>query len=199
MSPASHRRQRQQASELAARLMREHGLALAPARDKAVRQLGLPLQPGHPAHPGRSEIEQALAAQLRLFAPAGQAGQLAGKRAAAMEAMAFLAAFAPRLAGGVLDGSAQGHDPVVLHLHADAPEDAALLLHELPQPPRPGSARVRLPDGPLTVPCWALNVDGIDFQLLVLPRSALQHGPRHPADGSPLPRASLAQLRLLQG
>lgn len=197
MPSPSQQRLRQQASELAARLMREHGLALAAARDKAMRQLGLPLQPGHPAQPGRAEIEQALAAQLRLFAAPGQAGQLAAKRSAAIEAMEFLAAFAPRLAGGVLDGSAQGHDPVELHLHADAPEDVAVLLHELPRPPRLGSARVLLDDGPLPVPCWSLSVDGIDFRLLVLPRQALQHGPRHPADGSALARASLAQLRLL--
>jgi hypothetical protein len=189
--------QRQQAAELSARHMRQAGLDMAAARKKAARQLGLDLRPGNPLLPSRREIEQALASQLSLFGADDRSQQLAHKRQAAREAMQFLQAYAPRLAGAVLDGSAQAHDPVIVHLHADNPEDVTLFLHEQRLPAQLDQARVHLADGNLDVPCWTLTVDGTVFQLWVLPLQALRSPPRHPLDHTPLPRANTAQLSQL--
>lgn len=192
----SNSRLRRQTAELAARHMREGGLDMAAARNKAARQLGVDLREGHPDLPARREIEQALGSQLQLFARPGHADQLQQKRLAALEAMQFLHAFAPRLAGAVLDGTAQAHDPVILHLHADNPEEPGLFLHEQHLPAQLDHGRLQLLDGSQhDTPCWTLTVADISFQLWVLPRHALRTPPANPLDGSVQPRASASQLQ----
>lgn len=194
----SNSRLRRQTAELAARHMREGGLDMLAARTKAARQLGVNLREGHPDLPARSEIEQALGSQLQLFARRGHADQLQQKRLAALEAMQFLQAFAPRLAGAVLDGTAQAHDPVILHLHADNPEDPGLFLHEQHLAAQLDHGRLQLVDGSqYDTPCWTLTVADIVFQLWVLPMHALRNPPTNPIDGSPLPRASASRLQQL--
>lgn len=194
---SANHRQRQQAAELAARHIRQGGLDMASARHKAARQLGLSLREGSAGLPSAREIEQALATQLKLFGADDRVEDLQRKRLAAAEAMAFLQHFSPRLCGAVLDGSAQHQDPVVLHLHADNPEEVAVFVHEQQLPAQLGSARLQLADGRHTLDCWKLVVDGIAFELWVLPRSALQQPPRQPLGDAALPRASLRQLRQL--
>ena len=189
-------RLRRQTAELAARHMRESGLDMAAARNKAARQLGVALREGHPDLPARREIEQALGSQLDLYAGPGHADQLQQKRRAALEAMQFLHAFAPRLTGAVLDGTAQAHDPVILHLHADNPEEPGLFLHEQHLGAQLDHGRLHLVDGSHhDTPCWTLTVAGITFQLWVLPRCALRTPPANPVDGSAQHRASASQLQ----
>lgn len=193
---AKHR-QRQQAAELAARHIRQGGLDMASARHKAARQLGLDLREGNAGLPSAREIEQALATQLELFGADDRGDNLQRKRLAAAEAMAALQQFSPRLCGAVLDGSAQHQDPVVLHLHADSPEEVAVFVHEQQLPARLCSARLQLADGQHTLACWKLVADDTVFELWVLPSSALQHPPRQPLGHAALPRANLKQLRQL--
>lgn len=195
-----HQQQRLQTAELAARYMRQSGLSLPRARDKAARQLGIGLHPGNPALPSDTQIQQALQAQLRLFSPPQHQASLQAKRQGALEAMDFLRHFSPRLAGPVLDGTAQGHDPVILHLHPESAEDVPLFLEDQQLPARQGSVQVLLADGPALVPCWHLVVDDTDFQLWVLPPRALRQPPRQSASQpQPIERASAAGLRALLG
>lgn len=194
--PGAAARQRQQLAELAARFIREDGLDIARARDKAARRLGLGVGPGNPQLPGTAQIQAALQVQLALYG--GTRRHLRLQRQAALEAMDFLRPFSPRLAGPVLDGSAQAHDPVCLHLHSAAPEDVAQFLHDTPFAHRLATRQLRLPPGRrLDVPCWLLRVDEQDFELWVLPDSALRHGPLQPLEDAPLPRAGLAGVRAL--
>ena len=194
----AHARQRQQLAELAARLMRERGLSLTGARDKAAVLLGTDARPGNPALPAESEIQQALQVQLALFSPQQRPCLLDEKRRGALEAMDFLRAFHPRLAGSVLDGTAQPADPVILHLHPDSPEEVPIFLEDQRLPARLRSAQVLMADGQLNVPCWHLVVDDTDFQLWVLPAAALQQAPLQ-SRGNPvaMERASAARLRSL--
>lgn len=196
--PADNRqRQRQHAAELAARHIRQGGLDMASARHKAARQLGLSLREGNPQLPSRQDIERALASQLSLFGASDRVSELRLKRQGALEAMSFLQAFAPRLCGAVLDGSAQQHDPVIIQLHADSPEEVALFLHEQQLQAQAGNCRALLAQHSQLLPCWKLVVDEIAFELQALPRSALQQPPRHSIDGSALVRANTEQLRQL--
>lgn len=189
---------RQQAAELAARFIREGGLGLPQARSKAARRLGIDPHPGNPALPSDRLVQQALHAQLALFSLPQRGQVLEEKRRIALEAMDFLDQFSPRLAGPVLDGTTQGQDPVILHLHPDAPEDVPLFLEQQRLPARQQSARVLLADGAITVPSWHLVVEDIDFQLWVLPAHALRQPPRQSsANPQPLERASASRLRAL--
>lgn len=187
-------RDRLRIAELAARLLRE-GSAGAPsqARRKAAARLGIRSEA---ALPSQAEIETALRQQQALFAGPGHASALSIKREAALQALAFLQPFEPRLVGPVLDGTASAHTPVTVHLHTDEPEAVPRFLHEQRIPANLATRRLRLQHGRGTpLPCWLLDADGVPFELLVLPRSALRQPPLHALDDRPMARASLAQLR----
>lgn len=165
------------------------------ARLKAARQLGLD-DPS--ALPDEAQIAQALDQQLRLFAPASRTDALHEKRLAALQAMAFFDVFSPRLVGPVLNGTADAASPVQLHLHSDTAETVQHLLDDQRIPATPGSIRLRLQRGSTTViPCWRLLADGVPFELLVLPTTALRQPPLQALDDTPMPRAASAQLQRL--
>lgn len=188
---------RQRVAAEAARLLAGEGGDPLAARQRAARRLGI----DDPASlPGRAEILEALAAHRRLFG-GDDAGLLRRKREATLEAMAFFAAFEPRLAGAVFDGSAGPGDAVQLHLHADDPDAVARLLADRDAPAHQSSRRLRLADGqPASVPCWELVADGLPFELWVLPAQAARQGPRDPLGEGALPRANRAAVeRLLAG
>ena len=112
----------------AARLMSEHGIRdFHRAKLKAAERLGiLDTQ----ALPRNHEIEQALREHQRLFQAESQPRLLQQRREAAVEAMRFLQAFEPRLVGAVLEGTADTHSAICLHVFSDDPEAVGLYLHE---------------------------------------------------------------------
>ena len=86
----------------AARIMIEHGVGdYGFAKRKAAERMGVL---DHAVLPKNTETEAALADRQRLFAPELQADGIAGMRRAAVEAMALLREFEPRLVGPVLAG-----------------------------------------------------------------------------------------------
>jgi len=168
---------------------------LEPARRKAAARLGLR---DLSALPDADEIREALQQHQRLFGRQVPATELQRLREAAVEAMAFFAAFEPRLAGQVLDGTAGGPAPVLLHLHPPDPDDVARFLHDQRIPANQRTRRVRLSQSRAAeVPCWEFLADGIAFELLVLPHEALRQPPLDAMDGTALPRATMAALRRL--
>ena len=185
---------RQRVAAEAARLLATHGGDLLEARRKAAHRLGV-RDPA--ALPGREDILEALHAHQRLFGGGG-ANHLARLRRAALEAMDFFAAFDPRLAGPVLDGSARASDPVQLHLHADDPDAVARLLADRGAAADQSTRRLRLAGGEAaSVPCWELLADGLPFELWVLPSHAARQAPRDPLGEGPMPRAGRAALQRL--
>jgi hypothetical protein len=113
----------------------------------------------------------------------------------------FLQAFTPRLVGPVLDGTADVHSPVQLHLHQDDPDAVQRFLDEHGIPAQSRSRRLRWDrERLLDAPLWVFSADGLTFELLVLPAQALRQAPLSQVDEKPMRRASLAQLRgLLDG
>lgn len=192
-SSRTHReRDRRAIAALAARLMAEGGRDLATARRKAAAKLQVADESAWPAN---DEVEAALREHQRLFMAGVQPRALLRRREAALEAMAFFQAFDPRICGPVLDGSADQHSPVELHLHAEPPEAIALFLHEQRIPADEGQRSLRLGGGrTLKAPCWRFSADGLAFDLVVLPPDALRQPPLG-EDGHPLPRATAAALR----
>lgn len=162
---------------------------------KAAARLGIR---DRAAWPEDSEILEALNAHQRLFRGEAKETALAARRHAAVEAMRFFAGFQPRLTGPVLEGSADVHSAVGLHLHTDDPESVDRFLIEHRIPAATASRRLRKPGGGLfEAPLHRFQADGIDFELTVLPRALLPTGPVDAAGAKAVDRADLRAVQAL--
>ncbi|MGY3039945.1 hypothetical protein ACVWWQ_001568 [Rhodanobacter sp. TND4EL1] len=189
-------RNRVRIAQEAARLMSEHGIRdFHHAKLKAAERLGiLDTQ----ALPRNLEIEQALREHQRLFLADSQPQLLRQRREAAIEAMRFLAAFDPRLVGAVLEGTADAHSAVCLHVYSDDPDAVIIYLREHGVPFDTQTRRLRYSrDDQPEYPVLLFAADELPFDLTVLPRDALRQAPLDRADDRPMRRASLSQVRLL--
>lgn len=191
----SHERRRQLAHE-AARLMAEGGIRdFHQAKLKAAERLGIH---DDASLPRNSEIEDALREHQRLFAGPGHADGLRRRREAALRAMEFLHAFAPRLTGPVHDGTADANSPVQLQLHSDDTEAVARFLEEQRIPAELRSRRLRLDrERSEDFPVWLFSAEDLTFDLTVLPYDALRQAPLSQLHEKPMRRASASQLRQL--
>lgn len=190
--------QRQRIAQAAARLVCELGLEdYGQAKRKAAGQLGIG---GEHALPDNAQIQAAVREYQRLFAGERQSRHLDALRRAALAAMDFLAPFTPRLVGTVLDGTADRHSSVTLHLFSDPPEAVALFLAEQRIGFEHREQRLRLDRlRTLPVPVLAIDADGVGFDLVVLPEAGLRQAPVDPVGGRPMQRASRDQVaRLLE-
>src|SRR5699024_10792637 len=114
-------------AQIAARLMQEQGIRdFQTAKRKAAQQLGLDVRDS--ILPRNQEIEAALAEHQRLFERDHHSERLRAMREAALDAMAMLEDFQPRLVGSVLSGLANAYSFIHLHVFADAPETFDLFL-----------------------------------------------------------------------
>lgn len=190
------RERRHRLAHEAARLMVEGGIQdFHQAKRKAAIRLGIH---DDASLPRNAEIEQALREHQRLFAGSAQSDALRQRREAAVHALEFLQPFAPRLVGPVLEGTADAHSPVQLHLHEDDPDAVQRFLDEHGIPAEARSRRLRWDrERVLDAPLWVFSADGVVFELLVLPCHTLRQAPLSAVDEKPMRRASLARLREL--
>lgn len=177
----------------AARLIHESALHdYGAAKRKAAMKLGFGVESGLPDN---SEIEQALREHLSLFAGDTHTQRLRSLREAAIEAMGFLARFQPRLVGAVLDGTADEHSPVCLHLFSDEPDAVAHFLGESGIPIDRSERRLRLdPRREIIAPVYAFIAGETPFELTVLPLDSLRQAPLDRSGERPVARASLGRL-----
>jgi hypothetical protein len=183
----------------AARLMSEHGIRdFHLAKRKAAERLGAGEDIGLPKN---SEIEDALREHQRLFQADEQPLRLRRLREVARDAMRFFVPFEPRLVGAVLDGTADRHSAVCLHLFSDAPEDVIAFLQEQGIPYEEQNRRLRLSlDAQREYPVLLFSADEIAIDLTVLPRDAIRQAPLDGVGERPMRRAALAVLEeLLSG
>lgn len=188
--------QRQRIAVDAARLMCESGSDDAErARRRAARRLGVHDPRDMPA---AEEVLAALRSERQLFAGDAHARHLRHLREAAREAMEFFSRFNSRLVGAVLDGSAGQHSAVCLHLFADESEAAIRFMREQGITHTHTTRTVRL-DQQRTIQADTLefSADGVPFELIVLPRSALHQPPLAHGSDTPIARASLTRLNAL--
>ena len=190
------RERRQQLATEAARLMVEGGIRVFHlAKRKAAQRLGIV---DDASLPRNSEIEAALREHQRLFLGDRQQTELQRRREAALPALEFFQHFQPRLVGPVLDGTADAHSPVSLHLHSDDADAVPRWLDEHGIPAHPRSHRLRLDhERDIDAPAWLFSAEGLEFDVTVLPQDSLRQAPLSGVDGKPMQRASLRQLRLL--
>lgn len=177
----------------AAKLMAEGGIRdYHQAKLKAAQRLGIF---DDASLPRNREIEDALREYQRLFRRDNIA-QLRVRREAALRALEFFADFEPRLVGPVLEGTADAHTAVALHLHSDDPEAVHRQLDQAGIPAESRNRRMRLDrERSDDFPVWVFSAEGLPFDLTVLPRDVLRQAPLSSIDEKPMRRASASQLR----
>lgn len=187
---------RQRLAIEAARLMLEGGIRdFHQAKLKAVARLG---EHDERDLPRNAEVEEAMREYQRLFRGDKQIEHLQQRREAALRALAFFERFDPRLVGAVLDGTADQHTAVMLHLHHDDADAAALFLDENGIPYEQRDRLLRLDrERTQEFPVYLFAADGVAFDITVLPRDILRQAPLDRIDGKPMQRASLGALREL--
>ena len=194
----AHQLRRRVALE-AARLISEHGVRdFQLAKRKAARHVGVD-EDGY--LPRNSEIEEALREHQRLFRAEEQSMALRMRREAAREVMRFLERFEPRLVGPVLNGTADTHSPVNLHVFDDSPERVATYLHDRGIAFETRAHTFRLDrQRHAEFPAFLFDADGVAVDVTVFPHDALRQAPLDRTSGKPMQRATPALVeRLLAG
>lgn len=190
------RERRHRLAHEAARLMAEGGIRdFHQAKLKAAERLGIH---DDASLPRNREIEDALRQYQRLFQ--GETGTvgLQQRREAALRALDFFTQFDARLVGAVLDGTADTHSPVSLHLYTDDADAVSRLLEDSRIPAELRTRRIRLDrERSDDFPVWVFTAEELAFDLTVLPEAALRQAPLSGVDEKPMKRASAAQLRRL--
>lgn len=165
------------------------------AKEKAAARLGIF---DATSLPKNSEIEDALREHQRLFGGDAHARTLARLRASAREALRFFADFEPRLVGAVLEGTADEHSAVCLHLYTERHVDVVGLLMERGIAFEESTRRLRV-GRDTTRDFPVLNFDAGDaaIDVTVLPYDLLRQAPLDRISEKPMRRATLAMLATL--
>lgn len=108
---------------VAARCVVEEGLALGPAKQRALKQLGL--SPRTPL-PGNDEVEAEVRAYIEVFCADTQPQELLALRTHALQWMRRLAEFRPHLGGSVWHGWATRLSDIDLALFCDDPKSVEI-------------------------------------------------------------------------
>lgn len=180
----------------AARLISEHGLRdYHAAKRKAAERLNIRDESSLPKN---SEIEDALREHQRLFHGGDQPGHLRELRVAACEAMRYFKRFDPRLVGPVLDGTADAHSAVALHLFSESPEAVIDMLAEDGVEFEEDSRRLRINHAvSADFPVLRIARSGVDYDLTLLPQDAIRQAPLDRTGERPMQRAALAAVEAL--
>lgn len=190
---------RERLAQEAARLVNEHGIQdYGLAKRKAAQRLGVRTAG---ALPSNSEIEACVTEWQRIFEPESHRSQLEELRRLAVDVMALLSPFEPRLTGSVLSGAITVNSPIELHLFSDAPEEVVMTLEEQGIPYRDCQRRYRYDSrGISIIPGYRFTFRSERIDALVFPEKGLRQAPMSPVDRRPMPRAGRDRvLALLEG
>jgi hypothetical protein len=150
------------------------------------------------ALPSNREVEEALRAYQGFYGGERHTDHLRALRETAIDVMRKLADFRPRLVGPVLDGTADHHSRISLHLFNDPPETVLFHLEELGVEFHHEQRRIRWHDGGhRDIQLLVTDVDGIAVELALFSLIDLRQAPPSPIDGRPQRRAPLPEVELL--
>lgn len=181
----------------AARLIADQGMRdYHAAKLKAASRLGFSPDVDLPRN---AEIESALREHQRLFQAQTQSAILARQRFAALEAMRFFHQLEPRLVGAVLEGTADEHSAICLHLFTDDVATVISLLGERGIPYQLHDRRVRLDAVTDTrLPALEFTAGTNTIDVTVFPRDGLRQAPLDRITERPMRRASIDAVSQLQ-
>lgn len=195
-SSRQHDRRRQEVAFEAARILATEGQRnYRAAKEKAAQRLGVPVNAGLPSN---TEVEAELKRYQALYG--GQAHQDAVHelRVAAIEAMRYFERFRPRLAGPVLEGTADGWSRVTLHLFCETPDEVVGFLLQQRLPFEQETRRIRWHDGShRDLDLVVVEANGQVFELALMAGADWRQPPPDPVDGRPQRRAGLAEVERL--
>ena len=201
MNQRKTRNLRQQVAVEAARIIAAGGQRnYLAAKQKAAERLGIS---SRLALPSNREVEDELRTHLNLygnsmFGDAGHAGVLDDLRSTALEAMQQLAEFHPRLVGPVLEGTADPHSRICLHVFSDPADAVVMFLLNRDLPFRQESRRIRWHDGShRDVHLVLMEVDGHTLELSLFSNVDRRQAPPDPISGKPQRRANADDVREL--
>lgn len=182
------------AQEAARILVESGGQDFLNAKRKAALRLGAVDTRNMPSN---TEIEQALMEYQRLFRGSSQPQVLRALRNEAVRAMGFFEDFRPKLVGPVLQGTADEHSPITLHIFAATVEEVGLFLMRFQIPYQMQDRRLRLScDTQESYPCYRFMAGRFQLEVIVF-LLGKPVSPLSPVDGRPMRRASLAEVRAL--
>lgn len=167
------------------------------AKEKALERLHLPLTA---AMPGNAEIQLELREYQALFQSDVQTQALQQHRVVAHRIMRRLREFDPHLVGAVLDGTADAHSVVHLHLFADSTKPVVMALLDAGVDFDNHERSVRVSRGRReTVPVLRVREGDTRVELSVFAPSDLHNAPLSHVDGRPMQRANREQVAQLLG
>ena len=165
------------------------------AKKKAAERIG---ESERLALPSNIEVKEALRVYQNLYGGEQHQDNLDRLRAIAIEAMQLLDAFNPRLVGSVLDGTADEHSRISLHVFCDSPDSMVLHFLENSVPFHQEQRQIRWHDGNhRMVPLIVFDLDDTTVELSVFDLIILRQAPPSPIDGKPQQRATLTDVECL--
>ena len=209
MSTSHQSHLRRQLAEEAARIMAQEYIDdYKLAKQKALHRLGYS---EHTPLPSNAEIHQALTLYQELFATEQQSSELKQLRQAALNAMQLCQDYNPHLVGAVLNGSAQHHYEIQIHLFNDDPESIAICLIGKNIPYRLGQQNYRYPykgkykekahkdkkshSQHIEIPCYHFVAGDNKFALSVFSLAERHQAPLDPIDAKPMQRANIEHIK----
>lgn len=190
------RRVRQQVAFEAARILATEGQRnYALAKQKAADRLGLGSRGGLPSN---SEIEAELKRYQALHGGAARLDHVREMRRAALRAMRFFEPFRPRLVGPVLEGTADEHSRISLHVFCESAEELLTFLNRQRIAYEQEQRRIRWHDGSTrTLELVVIDADGQVFELAVMHGASRRQPPPDPVDGRAQRRAGPVEIERL--
>jgi len=165
------------------------------AKKKAAERIGVSERLGLPSN---IEVKEALKRYQSLYGGSAHQDNLTQLRRTAAEAMQNLEKFNPRLVGSVLDGTANEHSRIAVHVFADSIENVILFFLENGAAFGQEQRQIRWFDGDYrTVPLIVSELNGTVVELSIFDRIHLRQAPPSPIDGKPQRRAALAEVEYL--
>lgn len=165
------------------------------AKEKAAERLGLSPRA---ALPSNAEVESELRMRQQLYGGDAHLENLAELRGAALQAMEFFREFRPKLVGPVLEGTADRHSRISLHLFCDTEEDVTRFLMDRNVSFQQETRRIRWHDGSWRdLPLVVVEAGGDTVELVLLAGPAARQAPPSPIDGRPQRRAGAPEVRRL--
>jgi hypothetical protein len=150
------------------------------------------------ALPSNVEVKEALRRYQNLYGGPAHQDNLGRLRQTAVRAMRILEPFQPRLVGSVLDGTADIHSRVALHVFSDSTEHVVLFFVESGTPFSQEQRQIRWFNSEhRVVPLIVFVLDGREVELTVFDTLHLRQAPPSPIDGRPQRRASLSETETL--
>jgi len=194
--PNQSQRLRQEVAAEAARILATEGQRnYRLAKEKAATRVGLS---GRSGLPSNSEIKLELKRYQAMYGGNEHATRLADLRQAALAAMKFFHRFRPRLVGPVLEGTADQHSRVALHLFCDHSEEVIAFLHRNAIAFIQEQRRIRWYDGSARdLELIVIEADGNVFELAMMAGSGWRQPPPDPISGSSQRRAGLTEVEQL--